>query len=126
MKLLATSVNDVFGHIDSSQFAGGGNLANNPAQGLGKFIGTGINLFLIVAGLVLLLFMMWGAFDWIVSGGEKERVAKAQGKITNALIGMLLIFVVLTVWTLVTGQLLNLVKVGPGGGWEFHIPTLGQ
>ncbi len=125
MKILAASVNDVFGHIDSSQFAGGGNLANDPAQGLGKFIGTGINLFLIVAGLILLIFMLWGAFDWIVSGGEKERVAKAQSKITNALIGILLIFVMLTIWSLVTGQILNLVQVGPGG-WSIRLPTLGQ
>lgn len=55
---------------------------------LGNFIG---NFLLLVFGLgllVVLVMLIWGAFEWITSGGDKEAVGKARNRIINALIGM--------------------------------------
>lgn len=122
MKLLA-DVSDVFGKVDPSPFIGGGTLANDPAEGFAKMLGTGISLFITGAGLLLLLYLFWGAFDWINSGGDKEKVAKAQSKVTNALIGILLVFGVLVVFGVVAGQILKIVDVTPTG-WKIKIPKL--
>jgi len=41
-----------------------------------------------VGVLLVLVMLIWGAFEWITSGGDKEAVGKARSKIINALIGM--------------------------------------
>ncbi len=62
-----------------------------PAQGyndLGNFITNIIQLSFALALLVVLIMLVWGAFEWISSGGDKETVGKARGRIINALIGL--------------------------------------
>ena len=56
-----------------------------------------IRFFFLVAGLIALIYLLLGALGWITSGGNKENVDKAREKIQNALIGVILIFVVLAV-----------------------------
>ena len=125
MKLLADkAIDDLFGGISppAAMNVGGA----DPVQGVGKLIGFGIQMFIMVAGMFLLIYLLWGAFDWIVSNGEKERITKAQQKITSALIGMLLIFVVLTVFNLLAGNILGIVEPNGSGGFNLKLPTLGQ
>ena len=125
MKLLADqAIDDLFGGISppAAMNVGG----SDPVAGLGKFIAFGINMFILVAGMFLILYLLMGAFDWIVSGGDKEKIQKAQNKITNALIGMLLIFVVLTVFSLLAGNILGIVVPNGSGGFDIKLPTLGQ
>ncbi len=104
------------------------NIAGNdtPAQGLGKIIAFGINMFIFVAGMFLILYLLWGAFDWITSGGDKEKITKAQNKITNAFIGMFLIFVVLVVFVAFAGNSLGIIRPNGSGGFDIKLPTLGQ
>lgn len=62
-----------------------------PAQGyqdLGQFITQAITLIFGFAILVVLVMLVWGAFEWITSGGDKEAVGKARNRIINALIGL--------------------------------------
>jgi hypothetical protein len=59
-----------------------------------------IRLFFVLGGLVGLFYLLTGALNWITSGGNKENLQKAQERIQNAIIGILLIVVVLSViWT---------------------------
>ncbi|KKQ64774.1 MAG: hypothetical protein US86_C0016G0003 [Candidatus Daviesbacteria bacterium GW2011_GWA2_38_24] len=125
MKFLADqAIDDLFGGITPP--AGMNVGGSDPVVGLGKFIAFGINMFILVAGMFLILYLLLGAFDWIVSGGDKEKIQKAQNKITNALIGMLLIFVVLTVFSLLAGNILGIVVPNGSGGFDIKLPTLGQ
>ncbi len=64
---------------------------------LSQILTFAIRAFFIVAGLAALLFLLLGALAWVTSGGDKENVSKAQSKITNAIIGVILIAVVLAV-----------------------------
>lgn len=62
-----------------------------PSQGynsLGDFITNIIQLAFALALLLVLVMLIWGSFEWISSGGDKENVGKARGKIINALIGL--------------------------------------
>lgn len=42
----------------------------------------------IVGGLALLIFLIWGGIDYLNSQGEAEKIKNAQSKITHALMGM--------------------------------------
>ncbi len=55
---------------------------------LGTFITAVVNLVFIVGALAVLVMIVWGAVQWIFSGGEKEAVGKARDRILNALIGL--------------------------------------
>ncbi len=61
------------------------------ATSTGKIISTGLQIIFIFAGLAVLVFLVWGAFDWITSGGDKEKISGARRKITNAIIGLFLL-----------------------------------
>ncbi|MCL4365669.1 hypothetical protein M1437_00370 [Patescibacteria group bacterium] len=64
---------------------------NRPSQGfatLGNAINNIITLAFAIAVLVVLIMLIWGAFEWIVSGGDKEDVIIEPGRIINALIGL--------------------------------------
>lgn len=69
----------------------------NPEGSLGDLLGVGLKLFFIISGLTTLLFMARGAFDWITSGGEKEKVAAAQQRVQNAVLGLFVLIGVLAI-----------------------------
>ncbi|MEK7495106.1 MAG: hypothetical protein AAB788_00820 [Patescibacteria group bacterium] len=129
MKLLTENdpaIDVLFGGIsppDAMNLGGSG----TPQQGLGNLIGFGIRMFIMLAGFSLLIYLLWGAFDWISSGGEKEKITKAQNKITNAVIGIVLVFVVLMVFNLLAGDVLKIIIPDPNGnGFIINFPTLGE
>ena len=80
-------------NLGNKQPAGMGIKAiNNPNDpSVGNIVGNGIKILFIFGGLAVLVFIVWGAFDWITSGGDKEKIAGARKKITNALIGLALL-----------------------------------
>lgn len=123
MRILAADINDAFGTVDPPQGMNFG--GSDPVQGFGTLIGFAIQMFIAVAGMFLLIYLLWGAYDWIASGGEKEKITKAQQKITNALIGFMLIFIVIVVFNVVAGRLLKIITPNPdGSGWQINLPTL--
>ena len=53
---------------------------------------TAVNLILIIGTAASFFFLLWGAVQWIFSGGDKEGLEKARKKITTALIGLAILF----------------------------------
>ena len=68
----------------------------NPALGIGvpKEAGAGLAFYIaqlwmtvvIVGGLAVMLFMIWGGLQWLMAGGDKAKLEEAHHKITNSLI----------------------------------------
>lgn len=83
-------------------------------------IGFLIKGFFVIAGLTALLYLLLGAFAWVTSGGEKEAVGKAREKIQAAVIGLIVIFAVLTIVVLLE----NLLGIGLGLSKEIVFPQL--
>lgn len=76
------------------------NLLKNDQTGAGAislFLSNGVVLIYSIATIVLLFMLLWAAFDWMTSGGDKEKLAGAQRKIINAIIGILLFAVAFAV-----------------------------
>lgn len=57
-----------------------------------RLAAAGINLILVLAGLVAFFFFLWGGLQWILAGGDKEATEKARKRITSSLIGLVIIF----------------------------------
>lgn len=74
---------------------------------IGTFITAAIQLAFVIAIIVALAMLIWGAVQWIFSGGEKEAVDKARTRITNALIGLAILAVAFAIITL-AGQFLGI------------------
>jgi hypothetical protein len=47
-----------------------------------------IRALFFVAALLTFGYMLWGAFDWILSEGDSGKIETARRKITQALIGL--------------------------------------
>lgn len=70
---------------------------------LGHIIGRILQFMLPLAGIILLIVLIWGGFDFMMSQGNPEKLKGAQAKITTGLIGFaLLIFSYLIVRLLST------------------------
>lgn len=120
---LAQDIKDIFGQISPPPGSPGG--SGDPISGLSKIISVGLQLFLVIAAVLMLIYLLWGGLDWITSSGEKEKLLKAQNKLLNAVIGMIVIIAAFTIFTLITGTILgNKIIDTSGGGWRLIIPTI--
>lgn len=71
--------------------------AKTPGGGISFFFSNLITLIYGVATLVLIFMLLWGAWDWMTSGGEKEKLESAQRRIVNAVVGLMLFAVAFAV-----------------------------
>ncbi len=60
---------------------------------LGDFIFGLLNIVFSIAVFLAFFWLVWGAFQYITSGGNKERLAAARARITWAIVGLLLVAV---------------------------------
>ena len=65
------------------------NLENLTVSGM---VSGAISLVLIVVSLVFFFILVIGGLKWITSGGDEKKVAAARAQITNALIGLVIVF----------------------------------
>lgn len=82
-----------------------------------------IRAIFVFGGLAALLFLLLGAFSWITSGGEKDKVAEAQKKIQAAVLGVIMIAVVLAI-VVTLEQVIFGGKICLGLSCPITIPTL--
>ncbi len=52
-----------------------------------------LSLVFSIAGILLFVFLLWGVVQYILAGGQKERMAKAKARITYALIGFVVVVI---------------------------------
>lgn len=53
---------------------------------------------IIGAGILLLVYLVYGGLEWLTSGGDKAKLESARAKLTNALIGVAIIGASFAVW----------------------------
>lgn len=86
---------------------------NAPAQGVdpgisvGTLLSNSLTIIFVAAALIVLFMLVWGAFQWIMSGGDKEKVTQARGRITQALVGLAILALAFVI-TRVIGQVVNI------------------
>lgn len=92
---------------------------SDPGNNPGDIISRAVTILMVVGAIGVLVMMLWGATEWIFSGGDKEKLAAARKKITTALVGLAL--VALTFFILnVFGKIVALNPLQ-----NFKVPGLG-
>ena len=59
---------------------------------LGDIINKVVPILFYAAGLILFLFLIYGGIQFMTSRGDPKAMQSAQARITNALIGFIVIF----------------------------------
>lgn len=95
---------------------GSGDIGTKPT---GSLIGSLVGVFLIFAFLLAFTYLILGGISWITAGGDKGQLEAARNKITNALVGIIIVGGAWAVFTLVGGFLgLNFPNL--------ELPVIGQ
>lgn len=110
MKLLSLSIGGT--KITNAGIPSGGYLT------LSNAISVFLSLLIIAAILLSLLFLILGGFDWITSGGDKQKLQSARHKIVFAIIGLVIVFLAFFVVNVVS----NLFGLGGGGSGALPQP----
>lgn len=84
-----------------------------------------IRFFFVMAGLAALIYLLWGSFSWVTSGGQKENVEKARDKIQAAIVGLILIVAVLAIMVTLEQVVFN-QKICVGLSCDITVPNLIQ
>lgn len=71
---------------------GGSGFANLGNLTISGIIFAFVNLLLVIAALIFFFMLVIGGIQWIVSGGDKAATEGARGRITAALIGLVIVF----------------------------------
>ena len=69
-----------------------GSVPDDPAQALPHTIARIIRALLTFLGMILLVLILYGGFLWMTAGGNEENVKKARQILTNAFIGLIIVF----------------------------------
>lgn len=78
-----------------------------------KLISNVLVVLTVVAGLAFALFFLLGGLNWITAGGDKGKIDKAKGMMTNGAIGLIVIVVSYSVVWIVS-EALGLKILEPG------------
>jgi TRAP-type C4-dicarboxylate transport system permease small subunit len=89
---------------------------------MGSIVSALISLLMVIAALVFFFMLIWGGIAYITSGGDKAQTEAARGRITAALIGLVIVFAAWAVITLVNALFgidilsLNISSAVPAAG----------
>lgn len=64
-----------------------------------NMISGAVKLIMVVAALVFFFLLIVGGIQWMTSGGDKAATESARGRITAALIGLVIVF---SAWAIAT------------------------
>jgi len=79
---------------------------------------TVVQILLIAAVVIALVFLIWGGIKWILSGGDKGKVEAARNTIIGAIIGLVIAFAAFFILNIVA----NLFGIG-GGILNLTLPS---
>ena len=61
------------------------------ATDISSLINGLLSFVMIICALLVFFYLIWGAIQWIVSGGDKGKVTAARQKIISAIVGLIIV-----------------------------------
>lgn len=87
------SVDDVFeGSVETGDFF---------YTSFPRLISAILRIVIVIAALLVFFYLIWGAIEWITSGGDKGQTEKARNKITASIIGLVILSATVALFFLV-------------------------
>lgn len=85
----------------------------NFRQSFANIISSLLSVAMAFATLILLMMLIWGAMEWIMSGGDKSKVENARTRITQSILGIFVLASTVAIFSLVQ-QILNICVLNFG------------
>ena len=60
---------------------------------LGEIVSSFLKILFPIVGLLLLLYLLYGGYQYMLSRGDPKALESAKGIITNALVGFVIVFI---------------------------------
>lgn len=70
---------------------------NTSYTDLGSVISAALNLAIVIAAVLMFFWLIWGVFQYIYAGGDKENLGKAKSRITLAIVGFIIVIIALAI-----------------------------
>lgn len=83
-------------HIENPAIPSLGNINLTPGSvtaggPITLLLGTLIRLMIIVGALIMIIFLVVGAFNWITSEGKPDKLEHARNNVIHAVVGMIIL-----------------------------------
>lgn len=81
-------------------------LTGNGGRDFARYIAIFWQFMVIVGGLAVLLYLIWGALDWIFAGNNPDRMTRAKTKLFDGIFGLVLLvlsYLIIKIISTVTG-----------------------
>lgn len=96
-----TATIDLVGQAKDQKLQFVNSIDPNDTSGFGDFISLILQFIMVLAFLMVFIFLIWGGIEWITSGGDKGKLETARNKMTQAIIGLLVLAGSLSVYFLI-------------------------
>lgn len=70
-------------------------------ENVGEFLNFFLRIVVVASALLTFFYLIWGALEWITSGGDKGNIERARSKMIAAVIGLVLVSASLAIYLLV-------------------------
>lgn len=82
------------------------------ASFLSRLISLFVSLALIAGSVIFVFMLLFGAIEWMTSGGDKAAAENARSRITKAVIGIIILFSVFAIVKVVEGLFdINILQI---------------
>jgi hypothetical protein len=81
-------------------------LTGEGGRDFAKYVAIFWQFMVIAGGLAVLIYLIWGALDWIFAGNNPDRMSRAKTKLFDGIFGfaiLVLSYVIIKVISTVTG-----------------------
>lgn len=85
------------------------------ASSIFDIIGTLINVFLGLLGVIFLLLVLYAGFLWMTAGGDDKQVDKAKKMLINATVGLVIVLSAYAITTFIVNWIGKGTGLGSGG-----------
>lgn len=68
-------------------------------------IGAIVSIFLSILGIIFIILMLYGGYNWMIAGGDESKIETAKKTIRNAIIGLILVLSSYAIWVFISKYL---------------------
>lgn len=80
-------------------------------SGLPRYIGALYNYASIIAGVIAMFMLVFAAYQWLLAGGNAERISRAKDTVSGTLLGVALLFGGYLLLSQISDNLVNLKSI---------------
>lgn len=93
---------DIIGEAKDRELPGTENIqTDNLGSGFAPLVGSILSFAMLIAALLVLFYLIWGAFEWITSSGDKGKLEKARQRMMGAVTGIIVLAAVTALFMII-------------------------